>query len=133
MSGFKRNLFLHLNRFQLRILFYLTALGFTCLALMVLFLSYLYADSENFIHQPQFFTIKMCIVVALPITALLILIICLYTYRMTNKLFGAHYRIIREIDDVLEAGKKRELSVRRGDELFQELVDRLNKLIQRLP
>ena len=133
MSILKRNLFLHLNKFQVRILFYLVALAAACLILMVLFLSYLYADSENFLHQPQFLMIKICIVTALPISAVLILIICFCTYHMTNRLFGAHDRIVREIDDILETGNKKELSVRKGDEMFECLLQRINALIQRLP
>lgn len=133
MVTFKRNVFFHVNKFQERILFYLAALGAACLSLMVLFLSYLYADINNFIHTPQFSTIKICIIVALPITALLILIVCFYTYYMTNKMFDPYDRIVANLEDIENTGQKRMLSVRKGDEMFQELIDRINGLIQRLP
>lgn len=111
----------------------MSALGVSCLVLMILFLSYLYADYENFMHSFEFFTVKMCILVALPITALLILIVCLYTYYMTNKMFGPYDRIVKELEDIAKTGQKRELTVREGDEMFQELIDRINVLVQRLP
>lgn len=133
MDIFKRNIFLHLNKFQQRIILYLTALGIAALSLMMLFLSYLYADSNNFLHTFPFFTIKICIVIALPIAAILILIACLYAYHLTNKLFGPYDRIIKELDSVIETRQKKELSVRKGDELFEELLKRINALIRQLP
>lgn len=133
MSAFKRNIFFHANKFQTRVIFYLVALGASCLSLMTLFLSYLYADLDNFIHTPQFFIIKLCIVVALPLAALLILIVCFYTYYMTNKMFGPYDRIVRELDNIKNTEQKRMLTVRKGDEMFQELIDRINSLIHKLP
>ncbi len=133
MTGFKRNLFLHLNRFQSRILFFLAVLGLVSVILIVLFLAYLHADMNNFMHTFPLRTVKVCIMVALPIAAVLIVVICFYLYYLTNKLFGPHDRIVKELDDILATHQKRELSVRDGDEMFEELLKRINALIRQLP
>lgn len=133
MGNFKRNIFLHTNRFQQRIIFFIFALGVASLSLMILFLSYLYADLNNFMHTFPFMTIKMCIVVALPMVAILILMICLYIYYLTNSLFGPYERIMRDLEHVIETKEKKELTVRKGDEMFEELLKRVNALIRQLP
>jgi len=130
---FKRNVFSRINKFQWRILFYLLALGLSCLILILLFLSYIYADINNFLHSPKFFTIKLCIAVALPTTALLLLIVCLYLYYITNKMFGPYERISREIAEIARSGNKKEVHLRKGDDMFEELVESLNVLIRRIP
>lgn len=128
-----RNLFLRVNRFQLSIILCITSLGLACLVLMILFLSYLYADANNFIHTFPFATIKICILVAFPITAILILIVCIYAYYMTNKMFGPYERVVKELRDIEQTGQKRELHVRGGDDMFQDLIDQINALIRRIP
>ena len=131
--AFKRNIFFRVNKFQWVILFYLASLGLSCLVLMILFLSYLYVDFNNFIHSFPCMTIKICILVALPLTAVLILLSCFYLYHLTNKMFGPYERILQEIDKVVKTGEKKQIFLRKGDEMFQDLVDQLNCLIQRLP
>ena len=131
MSIFKRNLFLHVNKFQWRILFYLMALGFSCLVLILLFLSYIYADFNNFLHSGEFFTIKICILIALPLTACLLLITCLYLYHVTNKMFGPYERVVREVAETVKSGQKKEILLRKGDKMFQELIECINTLIRR--
>jgi len=133
LNKIKRNLFLHLNRFQQRIIFFLTVLGLVSLSLMIMFLSYLYADTNNFIHTFPFLLIKMCLLIAFPAAAFLILIVCLYTYYLTNKMLGPYERIIRELDAVLETRQKKELTVREGDDMFRDLLKRINALIRQLP
>ena len=133
MSSFKRNIFRNTNKFQRLILFYLTALGLTSLILMVLFLAYLYADIENFLHTFRFFTIKTGILIALPVTAILILITCVYMFYLTNKILGPYTRILSEIDQILASNKRNNLNVREGDEMFEDLIRRINELIGRQP
>jgi len=133
LSFLKRNLFFRVNKFQWRILFHLIALGFSCVILILLFLSYLYADINNFLHTSNFFPIKICIVTALPMAALMVLITSFYLYYITNKMFGPYERISREISGIAHNKEKRVIYLRKGDDMFQELVDSLNELIRRIP
>jgi Na+/melibiose symporter-like transporter len=75
----------------------------------------------------------MCLLIAFPAAAFLILIVCLYTYYLTNKMLGPYERIIRELDAVLETRQKKELTVREGDDMFRDLLKRINALIRQLP
>ncbi len=52
-------------------------------------------------------------------------------YRRANKMVGSIPRVIKEIDDVLQKNKKTRIVVRQGDYL-QELIDRINALIEKL-
>lgn len=131
MTAFKRNVFSRINKFQWRIIFYLSALGACCLSLMLLFLSYLYTDIDHFIHTRPFVMVRTCIVIALPLSAFLVLIVCLYTYYMTNKMFGPYDRIVGDLKKMNDEGEKRQLTVRQEDEMFRELVVQLNRLIRR--
>ncbi|HSV43450.1 MAG TPA: hypothetical protein VLJ10_02755 [Candidatus Bathyarchaeia archaeon] len=133
MSTIKRNIFLHLNQFQKHILLYILSLGSISLILILLFLAYLHADYNNFFHAFEFYIIKRCILFSLPIIAGLILFVCLYSYRMTNRIFGPYNRVVKELDDLLSSCEKRQLKVRQGDAMFDDLVQRINKLIERLP
>jgi hypothetical protein len=49
--------------------------------------------------------------------------ICSYT----NKLFGPFERIKRELDEILDGKRKTLGQVRKGDEIFEQLVGRINK------
>ncbi len=129
--AFKRNIFRHVNKFQARVLFYILALGVCALGMMVLFLAYLYADQNSLFYTIPSVTIKSAILIALPVTALAIVISCLYAFYLTNKILGPYERIIRELDEVLATNDRREVTVRCGDEMFSELLKRINALITR--
>ncbi len=73
-------------------------------------------------------------VIILVIVALIyyFLIIGFLAYRKANKMVGSIPRIITEIDQILSKNKKSRIFVRKGDYL-QELIDRINALIDKLP
>lgn len=69
---------------------------------------------------------------ALPYMLILIavMLVCIigWVYYISNRIVGPHNRIIRELDAMIEGKSKGQLSVRKDDAMFAEIVDRINKL-----
>ena len=49
---------------------------------------------------------------------------------MSNSIVGPYERVLRELDDVLSGQKKDHIGTRKNDELFGEMVKRINALIK---
>ena len=49
---------------------------------------------------------------------------------ISNKILGPYERILKEFDSVLSTRNKKILKVREGDEMFAELLKRINILIK---
>lgn len=64
--------------------------------------------------------------------ALMLICIITWSYYVTNKIVGPHDRIIKELDDVIKGNKAEPLMVRKDDKMFAELLDKINKLIEKL-
>ena len=56
-----------------------------------------------------------------------------WAYRVSNHLVGAFDRIIRELDEYLDGGKKKHIHSRKNDQLADELLKRINAMIDRIP
>ena len=52
-------------------------------------------------------------------------------FRFVNRIFGPYSRILKELDDIL-AGERHQLLFLRKDDYGQELIDRINALIEKL-
>ena len=59
--------------------------------------------------------------------------IIVWAYKISSNLVGAFERILREMDDILAGKGKRHLRARKDDELVNELLKRVNALIDKLP
>lgn len=134
MSDVKRQLFLRVNRFQRPIINVVIAAS--CVTVVLgLCVFYLYFDTTNAIISPNreipaLKIVVLLILLALPIVFYLIIV---SAYKVSNKLLGPFERIISELDTLIEKREKRHLSTRKGDELAEELLKRVNTLIDRLP
>ena len=60
---------------------------------------------------------------------IMLIFIILWIYHQTNKIIGPHDRIIRELDEIILGKRKDALTVRKDDDMFGELVDRINTII----
>jgi len=60
-----------------------------------------------------------------------VLIILMSARSITHKIIGPFDRIVRELDECVKGKKQGLLTLRKGDR-FQPLVDRINKLLDRL-
>ncbi|HQO58710.1 MAG TPA: hypothetical protein PLT76_08345 [Candidatus Omnitrophota bacterium] len=50
-------------------------------------------------------------------------------FRLVHRMFGAYERIIRELDSMLAGGERHTIHLRKND-FGQDIVERINKLIQ---
>jgi len=60
-----------------------------------------------------------------------ILMILFIAYKITHKVIGPFDRIIQELDKRIKGEKKGYISLRKNDR-FQPLVDRINKLLDKI-
>jgi len=52
-----------------------------------------------------------------------------WAYNISNQILGPYERIVRELDLIISGQGRKLLKVRRNDEMFAELVERINVLI----
>ena len=144
----KRNPFLNTNEYQRRIIFSITvpsiiACG-VCLATMVYIhyisshiIFYSHVDfNKPEIYIPWFLDLNRfssMIPSFLFMISFLMLAAIVWSFDFSNKLLGPHDRIVSAIDDVLAGKGKAPIVLRRNDDMFQELVKRINVLIEKLP
>ena len=65
--------------------------------------------------------------------SLAFLFIVLWAYYVSNKIVGPFERVLREVDDILAGKGKKKIGIRSKDGMFEELVKRINALVERLP
>lgn len=53
-----------------------------------------------------------------------------WSYLIANKVLGPYERVLRELDEMVDKGVRKKLVVRDGDEMFGELVKRVNSLLK---
>ena len=63
--------------------------------------------------------------------ALMLVCIIAWSYYIANKIAGPHERILKELDEVIEGYRKDELTVRKDDKMFAELLEKINVIIAR--
>jgi hypothetical protein len=61
-----------------------------------------------------------------------LLLIVMWMYRISNQVLGPSARVLKELDDILSGQRKEPIGARPGDELFEELLKRINVLIQKM-
>ncbi len=126
---YRRSLLFHTNDFQKRLIF---PVLLSCLfSLVCLTYLYCYSDVGRLIYNDQYYFLKM----ALPwiLISLAFLFIVLWTYYVSNKIVGPFERVLREVDDILAGKGKKKIGIRSKDGMFEELVKRINALVERLP
>ena len=58
-------------------------------------------------------------------------VLFLTVFKMSNELVGAFDRVFRELDKVIEGTSSRKITARENDDLVNELLERINVLIER--
>jgi len=147
MKKHKRRLFLNVNKFQRRILY--PALFFCFVSFFLSFFNLLYAGylehSLNRIHTLGVDNLQMVIPwyysllsykIALPwflFSALTMLCLMVYwIYYVSSKIIGPYDRILKGLDNIIDGDKEHKLSVRKKDEMFDELVKKINTLCKKI-
>jgi len=129
VKPYKRNFFTHINQFQKNLLYSVLVPCFIGCIIILLCLDYLYYDYHAFLNRYEYRHIKYVILWLLPTIAFILFGVSMIMFYASNKIVGPYDRIIHELDDMLEKGERRALSVRKGDKMFEELLKRFNKLI----
>ncbi len=128
-NKFKRKLFCVTNHFQRWFLYPIIISFFIGCAVAWLSLVYFYV-----MNMPTSYAVferfKQAIPLFLVVFCFLMFCVMLWTCYVSNKIFGPYQRIIRELDEVLQKKRKGPLTVRQGDKMFEELLKRINVLIQ---
>lgn len=132
MAEQPRNLLLNVNKFQKLIIFPIIIFCIIAGIMVYLALEYNVRVSIN-PKEPIILSFDAAKYrEALPYMLILIavMLICIigWTYYISNRIVGPHNRIIRELDAMIEGKSKGQLSVRKDDAMFAEIVDRINKL-----
>jgi len=130
---FKRNIFIHLNKFQKSLLYPVLLSSFAGCLLALLSLDYFYFDRSSLIYDFNYKHMKMLLVWFLPLVSFMLAIVGFLVYYISNKIVGPYQRIIRELDNILAGKTSGPLKVRKKDEMFKEVVKRINALIEKIP
>ena len=129
----KRNLF-RLNRFQkpiVELILFPFVLIFAVLFLNILFFYYEIAHN---LYSTEFMDIRVMsqrVIAALLILWISSLFVIIWSHRASNRLVGPFERILKELDEVIETRGKKMITAREGDDLANELLKRINILIER--
>ncbi len=131
-KAYKRNFFTHINRFQKTLLYSVLVPCFIGCIIILLSLDYLYYDYGAFLNRYEYRHFKYVILFLLPTIAFILFSVSLVIFYASNKIVGPYERIISEMDAMIEKGERKPLSVRKGDQMFDELLKRFNKLMDRV-
>lgn len=128
-----RSLFLNTNKYQKKIIVPILISCLLACAVNLFCLSYYYLGGT--LHQEAPFGISLLTLNVLApwlyvFFTLTIAFILLWTYYISNRMVGPFDRIIRELDDVIAGKKTTKIGTRKGDEMFEQLLKRVNTLIE---
>jgi len=72
--------------------------------------------------------VTIILLIAAPVS---ISIIIIFAFKVTHRIIGPFDRIVRELDEYIEGKKEGHIIIRKTDK-FWPLVDRINKLLDKL-
>ena len=148
LPKYKRNPLFNLNKFQQRLLFPVIIICIMTSCILIFVLLYMYYIGEHmalfmstaqqdlqwvvpwFLDMGRYNLILPVLMLA--VAGMLVLLVC-RAYHITHRIIGPHERVIRELDDVIAGKRKDPITARKGDDAFEELLKRINTLIQKLP
>jgi len=132
-----RKFLLNLNKYQKHIIypilvfcFIAAIMVYLCLQVLVV-KNFTYGSFKLLGFDSIFASIQFQTAIQFFLLVILIMLIfiILWIYHQTNKIIGPHDRIIRELDEIILGKRKDALTVRKDDDMFGELVDRINTII----
>jgi len=130
LKKLKRKALFHVNKFQ-RNLFYPVVIAFF-LGCIVSWLSIVYVLIGDYLSNPDLFRFQQIIPTLLSLVTVLMIVIVFWMLRISGRYFGAYERIITELDQVLAGKVKAPLKTRKGDIIFEDLLKRINVLIEQM-
>ena len=128
-----RKFILNVNKYQKHIIYPILAFCWIAGIMVYLCLEFIVTINinPNIAKMFSFDTVQIQQVIPyfLMIIIVMLIFIILWIYHQTNKIIGPHERIIRELDEIILGKRKDALTVRKDDDMFGELVDRINTII----
>jgi len=128
-KSFKRKAVFPVNKFQ-KTLFYPVIIAFF-IGCLISWLSMVYFLIGDYFASPDLYRFQKAIPVLLSIMTVLMIIVVLWVLRISSRYFGAYERILREFDAILAGQNKGPLQIRKGETMFEELLKRINILIEK--
>jgi len=137
---FKRNVLLRMNRYQFTIVLpiiialvmiqgLLGALYYLLENQLIVFLEEIH--SATLIYHQAIITLKQYVPMIISFVSILVFFHVYWFFYASNKILGPHERIIKELDQIITGKSERKtLSARKNDQLFEELLNRINILIE---
>lgn len=129
----KRRPLANLNRFQKQLLGAVLIACFLGYAVCLLCLDYFYFDESSILYDFTWVHLKLLVKWFAPLAAVSLGIVAFIVYFVTHRILGPYERIVRELDEIIEGKHRKLLSVRKHDEMFGDLLKRINTLIKRIP
>ena len=131
----KRKFILNVNKYQKHIIYPILAFSWIAGIMVYLCLEFIVTININpniaKIFSFDTVQIQQAIPYFLMIIIVMLIFIILWAYYKTNKIIGPHDRIIRELDEIIVGKRKGTLTVRQGDDMFGELLERINTIIEK--
>ncbi|MBF0483798.1 MAG: hypothetical protein HQL25_03720 [Candidatus Omnitrophica bacterium] len=127
----QRKILYHINKYQ-KILFFPTVLVFM-IGCMMAWLSLLYFVLGDYSANPGLGQLRFIIPSFLFILVVAFVLVIVWQCKLSNSVVGAFSRVIREMDEVLDGKRKGPIIVRQRDEMFYEIVQRVNAFIEKQP
>ena len=134
-KAIKRSLFTIANRQQQQIIQLVFFTTIVPVVVTVAAVSYLFFDIATNLMMDGYQSIpiiKKIIIAAIIVLPCYIVILGIWSYKISNRLTGPLNRIYREVDEMLAGKPKHHIQLRENDSL-KDLVDRINRLIDKLP
>lgn len=133
MKKFKRSLITNINKYQKRIIYpVLLCSAIICfVSILCLISTHLLGEQRPNTLPLNHTNLKIAINQFLVIISFLMVFVIFWTFYITNKIAGPYSRILKELDDTLANKKSGNITVRKGDEMFEELLKRINLLIEK--
>ncbi|HQP11060.1 MAG TPA: hypothetical protein PKV41_06750 [Candidatus Omnitrophota bacterium] len=125
----KRTTLFNVNGFQ-RNLFYPVVISFF-LGCIISWLSIVYVLIGSYFGYPELYRFQEKIPLLLSLATVMAIFVAFRALRVSGRYFGAYERIITDLDRVLADRSKTPIKAREGDVIFEELLKRINTLIER--
>ena len=134
MGGkFRRNIFFNINRYQAATILPVMIVLIFLLLLAGFFYYWMLYLEPSLQGTRQLFLLEKIVPALLILFLLFVLLYVCWVFFITNRILGPFERIINELDEMIEKKKSwRHLHTREGDTMFEELILRINRLIDRI-
>jgi len=129
VTKLKRSTIFHISRAQ-KILFYPIIVAFF-LGCIVSWLNLIYFFVGGYLTEPSSDWIQRAIPFLLTAAVIMMFMVIFWSFHISNQYLGPYERVIVDLDDVLSGVTKGPVKSRKGDIIFQELLKRINILIEK--